>query len=88
MGSHALFNQTYRTIDNTVFAVSLIAAWVSLALCYASTLLDHSPVTAIIAASVNATACMISDNAEKQGLARIMALAGMIILALSMAPLF
>ena len=83
MGSHATFNQTHRTLDNTIFTVSLIAACVSFALCYAATLLDHSPVMAIAAASVNAAACMISDNVEKQNLARMIAIAGLTLLVIA-----
>ena len=85
MGSHATINQTHRTIDNTIFAVSLIAACVSFALCYAATMLDHSPVMAIASASVNAAACMISDNEEKQNLARMMAVAGLTLLVITLA---
>ena len=83
MGSHASFNQTHRTIDNTVFAVSLITACVSFALCYAATIIGQSPVMAIVAASVNAAACMVSDNEEKQGLARMMAFAGITLLVIA-----
>ena len=80
MGSHATFNQTHHQIENTMFAVSLIAACVSFALCYTVIILDRSPVLAIAAASVNAAACMISDNADKQNVARLMAVAGLTLL--------
>ena len=83
MGSHATYNQTHRSIENTVFAVTLIAAIVSLALCYAATMTGQSPILAIAAASVNAYACMMSDNKEKQNPARMAALAGLVLLAAS-----
>ena len=83
MGSHATFNQTNRPIENTIFAVTLIAATVSFVLCYAATMMDRSPILAIAAASANAMACMMSDNQEKQGFARIAAIVGLALLAVS-----
>ncbi len=83
MGSHATYNQTHRPMGNTVFAVTLIAAIVSLALCYAAMITGQSPILAIAAASVNASACMMSDNKDKQNTARLAALAGLILLAVS-----
>lgn len=83
MGSHATFNQTHRSMENTIFAVTLIAATVSFALCYAATMMDRSPILAIAAASANAMACMMSDNQEKQGFARIATIVGLALLAAS-----
>ena len=87
MGSHATINQTHHQIGNTLFAVSLIAACISFVLCYAVILLDRSPVLAIAAASVNAAACMVSDNKEKQNLSRLLAVAGLTLLTIAMTVL-
>ena len=81
MGSHATFNQTNHARENTVFAVTLIAAIVSLALCYAASIMEQSPILAIGAASASATACMLSDNQEKHNVVRIAAIAGLVLLA-------
>ena len=83
MGSHATYNQTNRPMGNTVFAVTLIASIVSLALCYAAMITGQSPILARAAASVNALACMMSDNKDKQNSARMAAIAGLILLAVS-----
>jgi hypothetical protein len=46
-------------------------------------MMDRSPILAIAAASANAMACMMSDNQEKQGFARMATIAGLALLAVS-----
>ena len=69
MGMHANANQYSNEHPDILFAISVTAACIAFVLSYASTLIGRSAILPLIAASVCAMACLLSENNEHRGAA-------------------